>query len=450
MGRNSQQRRAHQQRRQAAGRRSAPLRSSSASGPTLDELLGFTCQAGYGPGADKVLFAKAMALLERLEDDADPFDRPSTRVGQVLRQLTDSILDGGWQPADLAHVVRREWTQRTARLAIALIADHARRFDASTRAPHAWLGQLQELGVVDPTGTTVIGGRGELVASWARTEKLHPHDALVGCVQLLAQLRQLHHLPIVVTPPSKWGASNRGLQPTVASGEVDEKALRLIRALLSKAEATTFEAEAESFTAKAQELMTRHSIDAAVMAANDHTTGHARGVESRRVHIDNPYGDEKATFLSAIASVNSVRAIWMPSAGFSTLMGFPVDLQLTDLLFTSLLVQATHASTAATKLDARLRTPSFRRAFLIAFADRIAERLEATRRHVAQAAAAEYGGALVPILADRVAAVDAAYEAAFPNATAMRSRRLNSAGWAAGRAAAEHADIGVGEALPGG
>lgn len=449
MGRNSQQRRAHKQRRQAASQRSAPLRATSASRPTLDELLDFTCQAAYGPAADKARFGKAMALLEQLEDDADPLDRPSTRVGHVLRQLTESILEGGWQPADLAHVARREWTQRTGRLAAALIAGHARRFDALTRAPHEWVGQLHELSLVGADGA-VRGGRGDVVAAWARTEKLHPHDALAGSVQLLAQLRRLPRLQVALTPPSKWGASNRGLQPSVATGEVDEKALRLIRALLSKAEATTFEAEAESFTAKAQELMTRHSIDAAVMAAADHHGGHARGIQSRRVHIDNPYGDEKATFLAAIASVNSVRAIWMPAAGFSTMMGFPVDLQLTDVLFTSLLVQATHASTAATKHDPRLRTASFRRAFLIAFADRIAERLEATRRHVAEAAAAEYGGALVPILADRLAAVDEAYEAAFPNATVMRSRRLNSAGWAAGRAAAEHADIGVGEALPGG
>lgn len=449
MGRNSQQRRARKQRRTAATQRSAPLRATSASGPTLDEVLDITCRAAHGPGADKALFATAIVYLERLEDGEDPLDRPSTRAGQLLRQLTEAILDGGWQPADLAHVVRREWTQRTARLAVSLLADHSRRFDAPIRAPHEWVGQLQELGVVDRAGA-VLGGRGDLVAAWARTERLHPHDALAGAVQLLAQLRQLPRLGTVLTPPSKWGASNRGLQPQVATGEVDEKALRLIRALLSKAEATTFEAEAESFTAKAQELMTRHSIDAAVMAASQHTTGHTGGVQSRRVHIDNPYGDEKATFLAAIASVNSVRSIWMPAAGFSTLMGFPVDLQLTDVLFTSLLVQATHASTAATKHDARLRTPSFRRAFLIAFADRIAERLEATRHHVAQAAAAEYGGALVPILADRLAAVDAAYEAAFPNATQMRSRRLNSAGWAAGRAAAEHADIGVGEALPGG
>ena len=230
---------------------------------------------------------------------------------------------------------------------------------------------------------------------------------------------------------------------------IDAKALKLIRALLAKAEATTFEAEADAFTAKAQEMMTRYSIDSAVLASAAAGSRTAAGVESRRVHIDNPYAQEKAGFLSAIGTVNGVRSIWLPNAGFCTMMGFPVDLALTDLLFTSLLVQATRASAAATATDRRLSTPSFRRAFLIAFADRIAERLEAARRHVAAEAAHEYGESLLPVLASRQAAVEAAYAEAFPNATVMRSRRLNSAGWYAGRAAADAADIGAGAAISG-
>ena len=253
----------------------------------------------------------------------------------------------------------------------------------------------------------------------------------------------------MVTPPSKWGVTNIGLVDRNTLGEVPEKALRVIRGLLAKAEATTFEAEAEAFTAKAQELMTRHSIDMAVLAST--TAGFSSaGVQSRRVHIHNPYGEEKATFLSAIASVNGARCIWFPAAGFSTVMGFPVDLQLTDLLFTSLLVQATRASASATAADRRLSTASFRRAFLIAFADRVAERLEAARGHTATAAEHAYGESLVPILASRSQAVDAAYEEAFPHATVMRNRRLSSAGWHAGRAAADTADIGAGAAITGG
>jgi len=51
------------------------------------------------------------------------------------------------------------------------------------------------------------------------------------------------------------------------------------------------------------------------------------------------------------------------------------------------------------------------------------------------------------VLASREAAVEAAYEAAFPNATTMRRRSLNAAGWYAGTAAADAADIGAGAAI---
>ncbi|RST20878.1 bifunctional 3'-5' exonuclease/DNA polymerase [Streptomyces sp. WAC04770] len=48
--------------------------------------------------------------------------------------------------------------------------------------------------------------------------------------------------------------------------------LTRIRALLAKAEATGFPEEAEALTAKAQELMARHSIDEALLAARSHST----------------------------------------------------------------------------------------------------------------------------------------------------------------------------------
>lgn len=451
MGRNSQQRRARKQRQESSRQRTSGSWVGTDGGAlTLDEVLNATCLAAFGPGADKMLFGRAMAMLHKLESDTDPLYRPSTRVAQVLRQLTESVLNGGWQPADLVHVVKREWTLRASRLTIAFIAEHSRRLDAPTRAPHPWLDQLQDLGVLDADRTAVIGGRGDLIAGWARTERQHPEEALTVAVQFLAQLRQLPRLPVVLSPPETWGATNRGVMPAARPTEgVDAKALKLIRALLAKAEATTFDAEAEAFTAKAQEMMTRHSIDAAVVASAAAGGRSAAGVESRRVHIDNPYAEEKAGFLSAIADVNGVRSIWLPHAGLCTVMGFPVDLQLTDLLFTSLLIQATRASAAATATDRQLSTPSFRRAFLIAFAHRIAERLEAARSHVAAEAAAEYGASLLPVLASREAAVEAAYAEAFPNTTLMKSRSLNAAGWHAGRSAADAADIGAGAAITG-
>ena len=371
--------------------------------------------------------------------------------GARLQRIVDALLENGWQPADIVHRVKCEFNQRTSRLVVACIAVHSRQFEALTRAPSEWIAQLGDLGIVHSERGTISGGSGDPVQAWARMEKVHPDEVRLTAAKVLTHLTTLPRLSFLLTTPSKWPASNRGLEAPTApppSGEIDAKALKVIRALLAKAEATTFEAEAEAFTSKAQELMTRHSIDAAVLAAAAAGAGGThRGIVSRRIHIDTPYADEKATFLSAIASVNNSKSIWAPQAGFATVMGFPVDVQLTDLLFTSLLVQATHASSEATAHDRRLRTPSFRRAFLIAFADRVAERLESTRLRVSEEATQEYGAALVPILAERDELVQAALSEAFPNLVTMPARRLNAAGWHAGRAAADRADIGAGAAL---
>ncbi|MCU1388424.1 MAG: uncharacterized protein JWL72_1762 [Ilumatobacteraceae bacterium] len=370
-------------------------------------------------------------------------------IDRLLVRCVDSMFEHGWQPADVAHFVKRTGTQRSQRLVVAVIAGHARRHDAVDRAPHQWLDQLDDLGVVDAERKAVIGGRADAFSTWARTERVHEDEATMVGLQVLAHAIRAQRLSRLIDQPSEWGATNRGafakLPATV--GEIDAKALKLIRNLLAKAEATTFEAEAATFSAKAQELMTRHSIDAAVIASAARGSGHDFGVESRRVHIDNPYADEKAVLLAVIADVNGVRSVWSPRVGFSTVVGIPVDLHLTDLLFTSLLVQATKASAETTGADRRLSTPSFRRAFLTAFANRIGERLEAAKAKVGQEASAEYGTELVHILADRAAAVDTAFAEAFPETVQMASRRLDARGYHAGRAAADRAHIGAGDAI---
>lgn len=374
-----------------------------------------------------------------------------TPLESRFQRRIDLLFANGWQPADLAHLVRRNGTQRSTRLVLGYVAQHSRRERAPTRAPQPWLDQLAELGVIGPDGT-VVGGHGEIIERWMRSEQLDPHEAQPVVIDVLTVLETAPRVSELVTPPMRWPASNKGrVKPAASAGQmagtVDGKALKLIRALLAKAEGTTFEAEAEAFTEKAQELMTRHSIDMAMLAAHAAGSGAQYGVESRRVHIDNPYADEKATFLSAIAQVNGAKSIWHPSAGFCTLMGFGVDLQLTDVLFTSLLVQATHASSTATAHDKRLRTPSFRRAFLVSFADRVSERLELTRQHVADEAVHDYGDAMLPVLAQRDAAVEQAYAEAFPDAVMMKAKRYNAYGWHAGREAADRADIGAGAAI---
>lgn len=430
-----------------------PRNNHGAQANDIERLVMITAQS-VQKGTTKDALAYGVKKLLDLEATPPNEHGPRAVVTKLLHRHVARLLDGGWQPADLAHYVKREWTQRAHRLMIALIAVQSRDVDAANRAPEAWLGQLEDLGVYDPKRGSLIGGQGDIVRAWAATERLYADEVLAVLLQVLGLVQMAMPMSFLVDPPSKWSASNRGSlpkpPPSVPIGDVDAKALKLIRALLAKAEATTFEAEAETFTAKAQEMMTRHSIDAAVLASANKGSGARSGIESRRVHIDNPYADEKATFLSIIADVNGARAIWSPEPGFVTVMGFPVDLHLTDLLFTSLLVQATHAAAEATSRDRRSRTPSYRRAFLLSYAYRIGERLEAAKRQTSAAAAVDYGDSLLPILADKQAAVDAAYEEAFPNSTKMKSRSLDAAGYYAGRAAAERAHIGAGEAISSG
>ena len=172
-----------------------------------------------------------------------------------------------------------------------------------------------------------------------------------------------------------------------------------IRALLSKAEATTFSEEADAYTAKAQDLMTRYAIDEALL---EETAGNG-AVLTRRIHIDNPYAQAKVALLSIVGDINRVRVIWDDYHGMATVVGMAVDLQLVEMLFTSLLVQATRAMTEAGNVRTtepgyragRMnRAPSFRRAFLLSYAHRIGERLEAADVRATAETSASHGAEL--------------------------------------------------------
>lgn len=226
--------------------------------------------------------------------------------------------------------------------------------------------------------------------------------------------------------------------------DVRQKVLTRVRALLAKAESTSFPEEAEALTAKAQELMARHSIDAALAAAGEARTGRP---DQLRLVVESPYVSPKVHLLSAVARANRCEAVWMKHEGAVVVFGYPVDLEAVELLFTSLLVQATAAALAAgSQTDAwgRSRTRSFRTSFLVSFSVRIGERLAEAADSAVDEAVAEGGVAtahLLPVLADRTEAVRAARDEAFPQVRTARTSVSNGAGWQAGRDAAERASL---------
>jgi len=234
-----------------------------------------------------------------------------------------------------------------------------------------------------------------------------------------------------------------------ASSAVPVDLLARIRALLAKAESSTFEAEAEAFTAKAQELMARHRIDRAVLA-EDVPGRLADGVEGRQITVDDPYATAKFHLLAGLADVNGARAVWSRGQSVATVFGFPVEVDIIEELFTSLLVQATAAmQREGSKQDAygRNRTRAFRRSFLLAFADRVARRLQESVDRVVDEAETETGTDLVPLLAAREDAVDLKLKETFPKLGTMRTSVSDAEGLFAGRLAADRADLSAGPRL---
>lgn len=214
--------------------------------------------------------------------------------------------------------------------------------------------------------------------------------------------------------------------------------LSRVRALLAKAESTQFPDEAEALSAKAQELMSRYSIEQA-LAAPVAAGRRATVASARRIWLEAPYLGPNTLLVAEVGSANHCRTVSSEKLGFVTVLGAEVDLDVVEVLATSLLVQAARAMLASGTQYSRLgtsRTRSFRHSFLLSYATRIGERL---REAAAQTEAAT-GTDLVPVFADRAHAVDTLFASLFATATARRSFSAgNAAGWGAGRSAADRA-----------
>ncbi|TSD99738.1 DUF2786 domain-containing protein [Skermania sp. ID1734] len=341
--------------------------------------------------------------------------------GDAVLQALAEAYERGWQPADVMHITRKSLGVAEVRLAAWAILYDARLHPNSDRAPKRWLNQVRALAeqFSDPAGfgSTPLQ-RSSVVRLW----------------------RRLPRLTAELPPPSRW---HEGFEERADRGGADPKLLARIRGLLAKAESTEFAEEAETFTAKAQELMSKHAVSAVLLradASDSETT-----VDSRRIHLHSPYVKEKAQLLAEVADANRVRTVFFTKLAMATAVGTPTDLDQVELLFTSLLIQATRAMhSAAGGIDAS-STTSFRRAFLYGFAVRIGQRLSAADSQATMQAAAESAlsvSDVLPVLSSQLADVDAEFSRLFPNTTPMRTGTIDPSGWLAGRAAADRATFG--------
>lgn len=380
-------------------------------------------------------------------------------LASELRTTIDQLWSRHWQPADVVRAVARSRSEQHARLVGYGIVAQLQSYAAGSLPPR-WQAQLD---AIDPGPVVKRASEsseprldlGDLTAddnmdpNWAvpdhlTGDRLIAH--LVAAVEAVAVLWRLPQLPKVGPRPGETATWR-----SVDTSQVDSAVLQRVTSLLAKAESTTFAEEAEALTAKAQQLMARHAIDAALVEADrQKREGRTEQVASaRRVGVDDPYAGPKAMLLGNIATANRCRSVWSKGLGLATVFGAEVDLDTVELLYTSLLVQSARAMLGANPpgKTAAAKTRQFRQSFLVAFATRIGERLTEAVVDAVRATDSVDASDLLPVLADREAAADRACDEAFPSLRRFAATAKSAEGWHAGRSAADNAHLHLSDSI---
>jgi Protein of unknown function (DUF2786) len=353
----------------------------------------------------------------------------------AMNEAIRAAWEHGWLPSDLHEAARRKLPATEVHyLDEAIVRESARYADATLHP--SWRAEIAAL-----SATVDFHAQTPQMWRWAASNAVDQCFALTVVLKLLNFLGRLPVLKAILPLP---GAHRH--TPTTVSG-VDEKALGKVRALLAKAEATEFPDEAEALSAKAQDLMSRYSLHEAMA---HHDRGHVPVAGARRIWIEAPYITAKALLVQAVCHANRCRAVWVEQLGFVTVIGCETDLALVELLTTSLLVQANRAMLNAGRRDSgnrHTRSRSFRLSFLVAYAQRIGERLDSASASVA--ADAKQDRRLLPALAANSQTADELTARLFSEMTPRSVAASDVAGWGAGRAAADLAVLDMREAIAG-
>ena len=234
------------------------------------------------------------------------------------------------------------------------------------------------------------------------------------------------------------------MDSTASHHDSGSAVLERVRKLLAKAEDPACPpAEAAALNDKAAELIAKYGVDQALLAAKAPETD---PVADRVIRLHPPYALDKAILLAAIAAALRCRSVRSKRWDGGTyvhsihLFGCESDLERTELLFTSLLVQASYGMAAA-QAPPWEPVATFRRSWLAGFTQAVQQRLrEAERRASAAAEPGETSMALV--LADRDDRVARRVAEVYPRLGRAAPRRLAGTGGRDGYAAGQRADLG--------
>jgi hypothetical protein len=238
-----------------------------------------------------------------------------------------------------------------------------------------------------------------------------------------------------------------------------------IRALLAKAESTKFPEEAKAFTAKAQELMTKYSIDDAMLNAGKEDYGSIDGTD---VWIPaNEYRAPKVQLLTNVAAIFDCKLVVFRQTYrvvdgvrkrmfYVKVIGFEKDRDFSIRLWTSLLLQSEQELLSPAILARMQQECSagghsirWRNSFMMAYGSQIYYRLLAAKRTATAQASMQYdGNTMAVVFVGRKALVDRKYAEMFPElGKASKSHAGQGMGSASrlGHEAGSRADLGTGK-----
>jgi Protein of unknown function (DUF2786) len=230
--------------------------------------------------------------------------------------------------------------------------------------------------------------------------------------------------------------------------QAPDRLLERVRKLLAKAEAdgvTT--SEAQALTAKAAELMAKYGIDRALLAAQRPDTD---SPDSRLVAVDNPWGRVKAHLLCGLGTALRCQCILVTSpTGLKVhVFGYASDIERTDVLYTSVLIQMSHGLATA-QVPAWAASPrAWRRSWLLGYAAAVTSRVRAAEQHAerdyadAAAAGGQDSSSAALVLADRSLVIRRNVRQAYPHIRTARTTYSGS-GYGAGYAEGRRADLGT-------
>ncbi len=179
----------------------------------------------------------------------------------------------------------------------------------------------------------------------------------------------------------------------------DADMIRKVQGLLAKAEGTDNENEAETFFAKARELMLKHAIDDQMlrMASAERRAADSPILEDFMFSRSDSNAVGLAQLMNAAALACTVKMIIYPNRRGSNLnrpgngslvasqwcglIGFKSDIEMAKVLYASLLIQARqfgHGDLKQAGIDRR-HASKFMTGYLVGFAGRVSQRVKADR-----------------------------------------------------------------------